>query len=238
MAMPAEKGRQDGGAQPSMHPEGPWLLAIDTATDQAGLALFDGDQLAEMSWPGGRRQTTTVLPALENLLARVGMAVGDIGAVAVAAGPGSFTGLRVGLSLAKGLAITGHRALVGVDTLDIAAAPYLEAGIECAALVPAGRGRVVWSIFRPGVSPSPPVNTSFEEFLVVLRAHATTIVVGELTSDQHDRVVDVHLRVTTLMAQRRPGVLARIGFDRWQSGDVVDPATLEPLYVHGLPNPR
>jgi len=238
MAMPARKSHQFGAGAPSTQPVRPWLLAIDTATDQAGLALFNGEQMAEMSWPSGRRQTTTVLPALESMFSQLGLAMEDVGAVAVTAGPGSFTGLRVGLSLAKGLAITGDRHLIGVNTLDVAAAPYVEAGNECVALVPAGRGRVVWSVYRPGVAPSLPVNTSFDEFLVVLRTHVTAIVVGELTPDQHKRVANVHSRVTSLMAHRRPGVLARIGFDRWQSGDVDDPATLEPLYLHGLPNPR
>jgi len=216
----------------------PWLLAIDTATDQAGLALFDGEQVAEMSWPGGRRQTTSVLPALERMLTPLGMAVDDIGAVAVAAGPGSFTGLRVGLSLAKGLAITGERALVGVNTLDIAAGPYTEAGVPCLALVPAGRGRVVWSHYGNHGAPSAPINTSFDEFLAILRHHAKTIVVGELTTDQQARVAEAHDRATSMMAHRRPGVLARIGFDRWRLGQVDDPATLEPLYLHGRPDPR
>ncbi len=238
MTIPGGTRHWTGSVTPSMQLMPPWLLAIDTATDQAGLALFNGEQMAEMSWPSGRRQTTTVLPALESMLSQLGLAMENVGAVAVTAGPGSFTGLRVGLSLAKGLAITGDRHLIGVNTLDVAAAPYVEAGNDCVALVPAGRGRVVWSAYRPGVAPSRPVNISIDEFLVVLRTHATAIVVGELTPDQHKRVANVHSRVTSLMAHRRSGVLARIGFDRWQSGDVDEPAKLEPLYLHGLPNPR
>ncbi len=110
-----------------------WLLAIDTSTDQAGIALFDGEQMAECSWPGGRQQTTSVLPAIESLLAQVGVDLGDVGAVAVATGPGSFTGLRVGLSLAKGFAIAGDRRVIGIPTLDIAAAPYRcsPPGVRC-----------------------------------------------------------------------------------------------------------
>lgn len=238
MAIPADKRQGSSGVTPSIRPRHPWLLAIDTATDQAGLALYDGEHVAEMSWPGGRRQTTTVLPALDDLLSQVGVAMDDIGAVAVAAGPGSFTGLRVGLSLAKGLAITGDRNVLGVSTLDVAAATYVETGDSCVALVPAGRGRVVWSIYRPGVAPSLPVNTSFAEFLTVLRNHQSAVVTGELTDEQRVQAAAAHPRVTTLMAQRRPGVLARIGFDRWHLGDVDDPAALEPLYLHGLPNPR
>lgn len=237
MAIPAPRLHQDKGKPPARSGRA-WLVAIDTATDQAGLALFDGEHVAEMSWPGGRRQTTSVLPALESMLAQLGVAVDDIGAVAVAAGPGSFTGLRVGLSLAKGLAITGNRALVGVNTLDVAAAPFTEAGVPCLALVPAGRGRIVWSHYGYRRAPTAPINSTFEEFLVVLRNHAPAIVVGELTADQQARVAEARDRVTSKMAHRRPAMLARIGFDRWRSGQVDDPATLEPLYLHGRPNPR
>ncbi len=215
-----------------------WLVAIDTATDQSGLALFNGEHMAELSWPGGRQQTTSVLPAFEGMLRQLGVDIDEVGAIAVATGPGSFTGLRVGLSLAKGLAISGDRRLIGVNTLEIAAAPYIEAGVECMVLVPAGRGRLVWALGRDDELPMVPVNTSFEEFLVALGNHPAAIVVGELTPEQHAATLAVHGRVSSLMSHRRPGVLARIGFDRWRSGDEDDPATLEPVYLHGRPNPR
>lgn len=216
---------------------GSWLAALDTATDQAGIALFDGERLVELSWPGGRQQTTSVLPELERALAVQALTIADFGAVAVAAGPGSFTGLRVGLSLAKGLAVTSERALIGVNTLEIAAAPLLEAGIQCVALVPAGRGRVVWAAYGPDRPPPAPVNMAFDEFLDALADHPGALVVGELTRGQRARVADVHGPASTMMDRRRPGVLARIGYARWQAGEVDDPVLLEPLYLHGHPNP-
>lgn len=236
MARPAADHERPTGSSDSTPPR-TWLLALDTATDQAGVALFDGERLVELSWPGGRQQTTSVLPNLELLLDRNGLKIDDIGAVAVAAGPGSFTGLRVGLSLAKGFAIAGERAVIGVNTLEVAAAPYTEAGVDCLALVPAGRGRVVWSHYGI-LSATPPVNTSFPEFLVVLRNHQSAIVTGELSREQWEQAAAVHPLAASFMSHRRPGVLARIGYRRWRSGDVDDPATLEPLYLHGLPNPR
>ena len=235
MAIP--KVRQEPVTSSATVSNRSWLLAIDTATDQAGVALFDGEQLVEMSWPGGRRQTTSVLPVLEEVLTRADVTIIQVGAIAVTAGPGSFTGLRVGLSLAKGLAITGDRALIGVNTLDAAATPYLEAGVSCLALVPAGRGRLVWSRYPVGSEATPPVNASFEEVLEVMAAHPEAIVVGEMTHDQRTAIAAVHDRIASIPF-RRPGALARIGFDRWRAGDVDDPVTLEPLYLHGRPNPR
>lgn len=218
--------------------QGRWLLAIDTSTDQAGIALYDGSALAEMSWPGGRRQTTGVLPAVDSMMGRVGIGLADVGAVAVASGPGSFTGLRVGLSIAKGLAIVENRAVIGVPTLDIAASPYREAGVPCIVLVPAGRGRVVWAHYPTHGAATEPRNTTFDDLVVEIQRHPDVIVCGELNPDQQAAVRSVHQHLSSVMVTRRPGVLAEIGYRRWQLGDVDDPALLEPQYLHGQPNPR
>jgi tRNA threonylcarbamoyladenosine biosynthesis protein TsaB len=217
----------------------PWLLAIDTATEQAGIALFDGVQLAEMSWPGGRRQTTSVLPAIQSMLQMIGIDLNCVGGVAVSLGPGSFTGLRVGMSLAKGFVIDGNRELVGIPTLDVSAFPYLATGAGCIALVPAGRARVVWSIYPEHGEPTPPQNMTFDGFLEILAPHPNHVVVGELTPEQRNSVLKVHAKIATpAMSTRRPAILAEIGYRRWTDRDIVDPATVEPLYLHGQPNPR
>jgi tRNA threonylcarbamoyladenosine biosynthesis protein TsaB len=214
------------------------LLAIDTSTEQAGIALFDGEQLAEMSWPGGRQQTTTVLPAIETLLARLGIDMSSVGAIAVATGPGSFTGLRVGLSLAKGYAIAGNCNVIGVPTLDVAAEPWREAGVGCIVLVPAGRGRVVWSVYPVSGPATEPRNDAFEVFLEGIGEYPDLIVAGELTNDHRSRLAERHARISSTMATRRPGALATIGYRRWQAGEIDDPTTLVPVYLHGQPNPR
>ena len=217
----------------------PWMLAIDTATEQAGVALFDGFRVVEMSWPGGRRHTTTVLPVVESLLAIAGVDMDRVGGVAVATGPGSFTGLRVGMSLAKGLVITGDCVLVGIPTLDVAASLYRAVGMNCIALAPAGRSRVVWSSYSAGGDPTPPVNTTFDEFLEVLPRHPDHVVAGELTPSQREAVLRIHTNLSSpAMSTRRPSLLAELGYRRWVEGNVDEPTALEPLYLHGQPNPR
>ena len=216
-----------------------WLLAIDTSTEQAGIALYDGTHILEYSWPGGRQQTVSVLPAIERLLDDARITLAEIGAVAVATGPGSFTGLRVGLSMAKGLAIDGERAVIGVPTLDVTAAPHRMFGIPVVALVPAGRGRVVWAAYPTHGGASPVTNSSFDEFVATLEAHRYSAVVGELSPQQRARIDSIGVRVASpALSVRRPAVLAEIAYLRWQLGDVDEPTTLEPLYVHGQPNPR
>jgi len=99
------------------------LLAIDTSTRQAGIALYDDDKglLAEYNWHSANRHTEELLPATAQMLERAGVTARDLTAVGVAIGPGSFTGLRVGLAAAKGLALAQDLKLVGVSTLDFTA---------------------------------------------------------------------------------------------------------------------
>ncbi len=98
------------------------LLAIDTATRFAGLALYDGDIIrAEKYWLSHDNHSVELMPALVDMLAQQGFAPADLAAVGVTIGPGSFTGLRIGLSVAKGLALANRLVILGIPTLDVQA---------------------------------------------------------------------------------------------------------------------
>lgn len=211
-----------------------WLLAIDTSTEQAGFALFNGTRMTELSWPAGRTQTVSVLPRINDLLGSLDLALEDVGAVGVARGPGTFTGLRVGLSIAKGLAIVGDRSLIGIDTLAISARPFTDAGLHVLAVLPAGRQRLVWAVFGEGIHAATPRNTTLEELRAYLGSHRDLVVAGELLPEQRAEIVRSHGAVVSAAGgARRTGVLAELAWDRWRRGDVDDPATIEPLYLHG-----
>jgi tRNA threonylcarbamoyladenosine biosynthesis protein TsaB len=212
-------------------PLGVWILAIDTSTEQAGLALSDGATARERSWDAGRTQTTTVLPAIDALLGDAGITVADLGAIAVATGPGTFTGLRVGVSIAKGLVLARDIPLVGVPTLAVAAAPAREAEPEVVAVLPAGRGRVVWQRFA-GPDASEPRNTTVPELVAALADAPGALLIGEL-AEAHRAVVEAaHPRVR--WEHRRPALLADLARRRLAAGETDDPVTLEPRYLHGV----
>lgn len=221
--------RQDA----SLPPRSSWLLAIDTSSDRAGLALFDGEALHECAWPAGRRQTTEVPPRMADLLQRAGLTPADLGGVAVAIGPGTFTGLRVGLSLAKGLAMAANLPIAGVPTLEATALPWLLAGRTVVAVLPAGRGRLVWQRFVPGEASSP-VNGTPAELLETLGE--VDAVVGELPASLREALGGAS---APLLAEAglcgRIGAVARLGWDALAAGRGDDLATLEPIYVHGIP---
>jgi tRNA threonylcarbamoyladenosine biosynthesis protein TsaB len=124
------------------------LLAIDTSTEVAGLALYDGRQVSEISWQAGRNQTASLLGEIRHLLRLNHRNVEDVRAVAVAIGPGSFNGLRVGLSTAKALSYGLGIPIIGVVTLDSVAYPHLHSGGPIRAFIAAGRGRAVVADYR------------------------------------------------------------------------------------------
>ena len=96
------------------------IIAIETASTDVSLALAraDGTPLASTAWTGDRRQGHETLPRLLQLLDAHDASLADATALAVGIGPGSFTGLRVGMSLAKGLALVLARPIVGVPSLE------------------------------------------------------------------------------------------------------------------------
>ncbi|MGN6030392.1 MAG: tRNA (adenosine(37)-N6)-threonylcarbamoyltransferase complex dimerization subunit type 1 TsaB [Thermomicrobiales bacterium] len=215
-------------------PEGRVLLALDTSTETAGIALHDGERLAEIVWPAGRTQTTSVLPEVDALLARCGRSIEELGAVAVAIGPGTFTGLRVGLSIAKGLVLARDIALIGVPTLAIAAAPFVQAGVPVLAVLPAGRGRVVCARVGASGRMDAPTNLAFADFADHAESEGV-VVIGELSGEQRETLASRSVRVASAAASvRRPAVLAELAMTRWAAGETDDPAALEPLYVHGV----
>ena len=127
------------------------LLAIDTATQLLSIALHDGDTLlAECTLTAERNQSALLAPLIERTLAQCGFARDDLTALAVCIGPGSYTGLRIGIALAKGMAAVHDLPVAPVSSLDIIAAAQDRAtGAETLIVtVPAGRQRLIWADYR------------------------------------------------------------------------------------------
>jgi len=207
------------------------MLAIDTSTRQAGLAVSEGARTLARSWDAGRTQTTTVLPAIDALLRDAGIGVADLAGIAVAIGPGTFTGLRVGVSLAKGLVLAREIPLIGVPTLEVTAAPVRDTEPDVIAVLPAGRGRVVWQRFGEGAD-SEPHNTTLPELVAALAGSPDALLIGELGEAHRAAIAQEHPRVR--WEHRSPAVLADLARARLAAGEIDDPVTLEPRYLHGV----
>jgi tRNA threonylcarbamoyladenosine biosynthesis protein TsaB len=209
-----------------------WLLAIDTSTERAGLALTDGAETAELSWYAGRDQTVAVLEQIDHLLSLEHIDAARLAAIAVATGPGMFNGLRVGMSLAKGLYLASGTRLIGVSTLAATAEPFRGLVPNVAAVVAAGRGRMVWQIF-PG--DAEPVNGTADELAAAVEARpGDVLIAGDLDPAQAERLTGAGgaLVPEPTLRQRRPGTLAALGWQRLRAGAFDDPVALAPVYVH------
>ncbi len=216
----------------------PTLLALDTSTRTVGLALYDGTQvLSEHVWTSQDYHTVELAPAVAEALQKAGLKGEDLGALAVALGPGSFTGLRIGLALAKGLALAHQLPIVGIPTLDALAEAQPLLDKPMAAVLRAGRGRLVvgWDVasrhsWKPvkGVEVVTPVD-------LLMRIQTPTLVCGEFTDEERDLLAHKHpniLLASPARSLRHPSFLAELAWKRWQSGKIDDPATLAPIYLH------
>lgn len=124
------------------------LLGIDTATRWLSLALAEaqsGDILAERTWLTQNMHSVELAPAVAAMLQQAGASPAGLTGLAVAGGPGSYTGLRVGMSFAKGLAMTRQPALplISLPTLDVIAAAQPPAAPRLLAVIQAGRARII-----------------------------------------------------------------------------------------------
>jgi len=122
------------------------LLAIDTSTDWIGLALYDGTQiLCEQTWRSHSYHTIDLVPAIADILTRTHVNRAALTGLGIALGPGSFTGLRIGMSVCKGLALALKLPVAGVPSLDILAAGQPVLRRPMIALLQVGRGRFAWA---------------------------------------------------------------------------------------------
>ncbi|MBN1438989.1 MAG: tRNA (adenosine(37)-N6)-threonylcarbamoyltransferase complex dimerization subunit type 1 TsaB [Anaerolineales bacterium] len=124
-------------------------MAIDTATGSLSLALYDGQRVvSEESHPAQMRHTVALAPAVEQLLRRAEVSPGEIRAVGVAQGPGSYTALRIGMAFALGFAIPRNLPVYGIPTFEILVRAQPATEKELVAVIAAGRGRIAWCGYR------------------------------------------------------------------------------------------
>lgn len=214
------------------------LLAIDSSTRWVGLALFDGQQIiSEMVWQSQNHHTVELAPAVADLLDHSGVSRTDLQAVGVALGPGSFTSLRIGLALAKGLALALHIPVIGIPTLDFLAAAQPIQNIDLAAVLQAGRGRlaVVWYKAEDGAWKAQTESVIMTVQQLEQAIERPTLICGELDGEERQTVARKWKKVTLAppaLCVRRPAYLAEMAWKRFEKGDFDDAITLSPIYVH------
>lgn len=213
------------------------LIAIDTATTYASLALHDGFRvLAEYTWTAPRRHTVELPPRLATTMNQLNVQTERLSGVTVTRGPGSFTGLRVGMSIAKGLALSRNIPIIGVPTLDVLVEALGQDARPLCAVLQAGRQRICTAIYRwrdgEWRMRQPPRLTTWQKLAEQIAS--PTLFCGEVDPAGAAVLNDLGDAAVLLPAAarlRRAGRLAEIGWRRLKRGETDDPASLAPIYL-------
>jgi tRNA threonylcarbamoyladenosine biosynthesis protein TsaB len=237
------------------------LLAFDTSTRQASVALCDEECLyGEYTWHVGNKHSVELLERIQRISTECGIVLSALDGLAVAIGPGSFNGVRVAVATAKALAFALRKPLVGISTLEIAAAQYQQwPGLVCS-LLEAGRSEVYAACYLFEGQESAGIVTYSPRQLGEYRLLAVQDLaqyVQEQVSAQHEMLGEQQVapylfcgEISELSRQelarsfsdqvffgqaiqsaRRASLLASLAQQRLAENRVDDPALLEPLYL-------
>ena len=216
------------------------ILAIETSTPVCAAALVQtGRLLAEINVQTGNTHSERLMPQLERLFLLAGADRAELAALAVSIGPGSFTGLRIGLTTAKTLAYAWGKPIVGVPTLEALAYGCPCADGWVAALLDAQKGRVYRAIYRwqaGRLCEISPVEIAPAAAVVgeLAALPAPVMVVGESVREHLALLDATHGRVVAApeaALMPRAAAVAMLGYEKWRQGAAVRPEELNPFYV-------
>ncbi len=214
------------------------LLAVDTATPSLSVAVTDGEELrAEITLRRRQTHTRTLMRQLESVLELAGMAPAELDGLAAVAGPGSFTGLRIGLSAVKGLALGLGKPAVGVSALEGLARQLPGVSVSIHVLIDARKGQVYRGMFRWAedrlVSLAEPAVLSPEAAAAEMRGAAMLVGDGaRLHRERLARRVGARFRVAPPGVHTlRASTAARMAREKIAAGASCDPAELVPQYL-------
>ena len=210
------------------------LLAIDTATSAGSVAVSAGDSiLALRTFQAPREHSRRLFPEIDRALDDAGGQRGQIGAVAVTIGPGSFTGLRIGLSAAKGLCMALEASLVGLSTLEVVAARIPWCRLPVCVALGARREEVYTAAFdtsRGRPRPLGPERLATRAELVAEWSGRDVL----FTGDGLDRPRDLPEEASLAPAPARSPCAAAAAWlagPKLARGEFLDPGRAEPVYL-------
>jgi tRNA threonylcarbamoyl adenosine modification protein YeaZ len=212
-------------------------LAIDTSSNVVSIALsHKGEILALLTWQTRQNHTIELLPNLVCLLQQAKVQLESIEAVIVAKGPGSFNGLRVGISTAKGLAFTLRIPLLGVNTLEAEAYPFAFTALPLRAIQKAGRQEIATAVYQQKDDEWQCLEADNLTSVETLwhRTKQRTVFCGEIPADVA-RQIQQDLGRRAIICQNnglsRGGSLATLGWRKLSEGQHDDLVTLQPIYL-------
>lgn len=218
-------------------------LAFDTAAKTASVALMrDDSALAEYSIESGLTQSELILPMAENMLKLSGLSFSDIGLLAVSAGPGSFTGVRIGISLVKGIALGKNTPIAAVSTLEALAENLSGVRGIIIPVMDARRGQFYTAIFRSADGELTRLTEDFADNASGILDRLSSLgISGEpiwLVGDGyapagaafHSLGIKTESTPAGLISESAMSV-ARVGLRKYTRGELVGDTELSPIYL-------
>ena len=213
-------------------------LVIDTATKDLGVALMDETEVAgQFHWRTRQNHSAELVPAILHLLGKANLGLHDLKGFVVSLGPGGFSGLRVGMTTAKGFAVSTGAPLVAVDTLDASAFPFVGLGVPVCSLLPVGRGEVAAAWYRmkdAGMEKTAEDRVTTVEALAELVSESTIFcgpMTQEIEAELEERLGGRALIPQAAGRAPRAVCMGEIGIGKIAKGEVDDPVTLQPFYL-------
>jgi tRNA threonylcarbamoyladenosine biosynthesis protein TsaB len=213
------------------------ILSIDTSASAVGAAIADeGGLIGQLELAAGRQASETLLPLTKSLLHLTGLALSDMDALAVTVGPGSFTGLRIGLATVKAWVQALAKPLVAVSTLEAMAYAANERGHLVCPILNARRGELYAALFAQG-------ERLLEDMLITPQALAGRLAAyGSPVIFCGDGLAEAGKELTALLGenmQQAPeqrqcflaGAAALLGRAKYLRQELADPIMLEPAYL-------
>jgi tRNA threonylcarbamoyladenosine biosynthesis protein TsaB len=219
--------------------QGPVILALETATMCGSIAIVaEGQCLAEFSLQTKETHSRRLLAGVDWIFGEASLGWPDIDAIAVSLGPGSFTGLRIALSTAKGLALASGKKMLGVGTLDGLAAQMFGARQLICPVLDARKNEIYCGLYRcneQGILQRQGDYLVLKPEELCERVKEPVILLGDGTTTYGDVFVE-HLGNLVTMAPMasyfpRASTIGLLAVDKWQSKEFLNPAAAEPIYI-------
>ena len=197
------------------------FLAIDTSTKQIGICIYDGSEvLFQNYWQAGRYHTTELSAAVDDAFVKTRISKQELKGIVVASGPGSFTGLRIGMAFAKGMCLAMNLPLIPVPTLDIVAAAQPVQDMPLVVFLQAGRKRVAFRYYKvvDGEWISEEDYQIGEPHELSEQITKRTLIAGEINADIHKTLARKHknaIIASPAASVRNPAFLAELGYKKY-----------------------
>ena len=213
------------------------ILAVDTSTKFLSLGLYDNGKVCAYNLEVANKLSGLLAPTIGRVLGAAGLSAGDIDYFACGLGPGSFTGLRVGIATIKGLSWALGKPVIGIPTLDILAKNAKDNNGDLAVMVDAKRNLIYGSIYRVGKK-GPERRTPYllltpGEFLKKVKLRS--LILGDGTGLYRQEILMQAKNLTILDKERwypRAHNIIELALAKIKAKQITDSFTVKPIYLY------